>query len=645
MDISKYIQNHRKFLPLIVLLGVLTLFAALFVPSMFTAHENKVAVSITDFDPGTTVSYEIASGETLLERGQETLNEDGRIDLLALQGNREDKLSYKLKVQPPEDLQNQAEILELFLNLNPKTGHIDFLGNGLDSFADITVKDKKNSTSQKLSADWAGAFSTEALNEKIVNSGMYDKQIELAFNRAGISTDALEAGNGKIEVLALFGVGSRPGIAEVRNNYVQALQRMSLELSAVMNMQSAAVGMFFDAKIQLQTQRKFQQLMARAHKDYHPSETMCKFGTFVRSMANTEHKSQVDKLALNKILMHDYLGYGNKAAGYGPQVSGDARLRQYKEYYCDPRDNTGALAGLCPQPASALDAAHQQRLNIDIDYTRALAMPLTLDIDFTDGPALGTAANDLSAAEADIVALAKNLYFPEVFELPDSLTLETQVDPFLALIDGEQNAFGTEIKPHYDSRSFASKMNVAHTSFLNIVGMKARAPVGQPTTATTTSPTVPANVSVIVQPLPPNPPLAFERDTPVVRAEDAGWAYMKALLKEFGIQDENSSGDIDDEINTILGERPSYYAQMEILTKKIYEHPNFYTNLYDKPVNVDRIGASVDAITLMQERDRFESLLRREMLASLLVEEGLATHVKDINSTIFFNIQRPQIND
>lgn len=117
---------------------------------------------------------------------------------------------------------------------------------------------------------------------------------------------------------------------------------------------------------------------------------------------------------------------------------------------------------------------------------------------------------------------------------------------------------------------------------------------------------------------------------------------MKAMLREFGIQDRNASGSTDDEIHAMLGVRPSYYAQMEVLTKKIYQTPDFYTNLYDKPVNVERIGVAMDAISIMNQRDRYESLLRREMLTAMLVEDALAPHVEDVNARIFSAMQEVQ---
>ena len=59
---------------------------------------------------------------------------------------------------------------------------------------------------------------------------------------------------------------------------------------------------------------------------------------------------------------------------------------------------------------------------------------------------------------------------------------------------------------------------------------------------------------------------------------------------------------------------------MEILTQKIYQSPSFYANLYTTPANIDRLGAALQAIGLMQDRDRYESALRRESLVSVILE-------------------------
>lgn len=574
------------------------------------SSQSHSAVVLSDFLAGTRVSYEVFAGGAVVDKGQETLGEDGKLKLPVVQEDT-GLLSYRLHLESEIGLgegQNSAETLDLLLGLNRDTGKISVSGSGVNEFSDIVVKSGKSS--KHLTSDWAGLFASDSINNNQKDesaSPEYSEQIELAFQSSGIDSDFNRLGSGKVEVV--LGDGSGSNRNDVRRRYSWALREMAEELSVVMVMQTEAIGMFFDARAQLKTQRKHQELRARAHKDYHPSEQMCRIGTFMRSVAHTETKAELNKHALNRILMNQYLASTGNSADHGPKESQFAELYSFADYYCDPRDSDGAAAGICPRGTGAKTVAQRSRFNKDVDYARMIGNKLTIDVDFAEGATLGTADHDLVDDEADIVALAKNLYFPNVFEMPEKEILDE------------------DVRAHFNSRSFAAKMNVAHSSFLNIVGMKSSAPVGQPTTATATSPPVPAQII---------------RSTPPILAEDAGWAYMKAMLREFGIVDENGSGNTDDEIENVLGVRPSYYAQMEVLTKKIYQHPNFYTNLYDKPVNVDRIGASIDAITLMHQRDRFESLLRREMLTSLLIEEGLALHVENVSSTMYEGMQKVQ---
>lgn len=104
--------------------------------------------------------------------------------------------------------------------------------------------------------------------------------------------------------------------------------------------------------------------------------------------------------------------------------------------------------------------------------------------------------------------------------------------------------------------------------------------------------------------------------------------YLIALLTEMGIEEPL--------VEEMLGEKPSYYAQMELLTKKLYQTPNFYTELYDKPSNIDRKIVSLQAIGLMQKRDMYRSRIRSEAIASVWLE----TMLKDIED-FYFNEAAP----
>jgi len=59
---------------------------------------------------------------------------------------------------------------------------------------------------------------------------------------------------------------------------------------------------------------------------------------------------------------------------------------------------------------------------------------------------------------------------------------------------------------------------------------------------------------------------------------------------------------------------------MELLTRKIYQSPEFYANLMESPANISRQQTAMEAIALMQDRDIYNSLRRSEMVLSSLLE-------------------------
>lgn len=569
-------------------------------------QQQKIGITLRDLQEGTQISYQIKSNNQVVERSHATVSQSGTVNLAApkelVSSNQHKEIEYKINMQPPQSATDNsaAEALNLLVNLSKETGDIALEAKGIEEFSELNIK--SGNTNKKLSADWTGQFSADSLRDALGQTdGNAEDVIELAFQNAGISSDVDSLQSGKMDII-FFGDGSGASDTTINRSFSASLAQMTTEIATVMSVQTFMIGKFFDARIQLTTQRKLQELQARAHKDYHPSEQMCRIGTFMRSVAATESKSEVDRIALNRMFMNQYLGVENSVAAGMASLKNPAKTDAFSRKYCDPKDAGGALEQVCEDAdiGNEIDIA---RKNKDIDYARTLALPLTLDVNFTDP----TATND----EEDIIALGKNLYFPNSFRFTDG------------------SAINQGMGPHYDSRSFAAKMNVAHSSFVNIVGMKASAPEGQATTATDTTP-------------PPGPlgtgsdredgsglitPLRTTRTAPVILAEDSGWAYMKAMMREFGITN-------DVEIDQLLGVRPSYYAQMEVLTKKIYQHPNFYTNLYDKPANVKRIGASLDAITVMNQRDRYESMIRQEMLSAVLLEEELKRSVEEVNAQI-----------
>lgn len=249
-------------------------------------------------------------------------------------------------------------------------------------------------------------------------------------------------------------------------------------------------------------------------------------------------------------------------SGYNTAVEGeDSDLRSRLTTFLSTYCDQGDNAnGLIKLCTTAVPKT--ERRNIDVDYTRNIESRLTLDVDFL--PAEGsTAPAAVKEDEQDVFALAANLYSHNV--------APKQSPELLGSSDDEVRLKVAE--KYMDLRAVFAKRSVAQNSFAAITAMRAS---GAPESA----------------------------------------PYTKALIKELGVSDQT-------EIEKLIGKNPSYFAQMELLTKKIYQNPTFYTELYDKPANVDRKGAALQAIGLMQDRDLYNSLLRSEAVLSVLLETML----------------------
>ncbi len=356
------------------------------------------------------------------------------------------------------------------------------------------------------------------------------------------------------------------------NHILPALMLFTEQITAMSMHQVAAIGTFLDAKHQLETQRLFQQLTAQAHKDYHPSEGMCTFGTNVRSLAGSDRNMDLTAITIsNRVLQRELLS-GASLAGGGRTSDALSRMAQFRSLYCNQSDNANGLKLLCPSKTT-----NTGRENNDINFTQLLDTPLTLKLDFTAQGNADHASNthnpSVSADEEDVFALAANLYAHDV--------APTIAPAFLVDDNGEILSQG--INHYMNIRAVAAKRSVAKNSFAAIAAMKAQ-------------------------------------------GESEVQPYLYALVKEMGIPDA--------EVATYLGERPSYYAQMEILTKKLYQNPMFYTDLYDKPANVERKNVSMQAIELMQRRDMYRSSLRTEAILSVMLETALIEQQEKLTNEI-----------
>ena len=170
--------------------------------------------------------------------------------------------------------------------------------------------------------------------------------------------------------------------------------------------------------------------------------------------------------------------------------------------------------------------------------------------------------------EQDVMALANNLYAHQVFN-------RISIDK---LADNE----ATDLQSTYlDQRSIVAKRSVAENSFNAIVGDKSAG-------------TVQSRV------------------------------YLLQVLKNLGLNDEDAA--------RYVGDTPSYDAQMEVLTKKLYQDPAFYASLMESPANVSRQYTALQSFGLMQKRDIFETITRSEMLLSMLLEIEVSKYQDDIQN-------------
>lgn len=210
-------------------------------------------------------------------------------------------------------------------------------------------------------------------------------------------------------------------------------------------------------------------------------------------------------------------------------------------------------------------------LNADMDFVRTFESKPTLDIDFTE---VKSAPTD---DEINITALSDNIFANDLFSRPK----EGNVTADGALTDSRLAVM--------DLRSLVAKRSVAEHSFNTLVAMKSRG----------------SGMDSSGGPL-------------------GSTSFIKAVLTELGLESKSAE--------FYLGKAPSYDAQMEVLTKKIFQSPSFYVNLMENPANVERQYAALQSFGLMQQRDIFDSILRSEMLLSLIVELEVAKYQDDAQS-------------
>lgn len=334
-----------------------------------------------------------------------------------------------------------------------------------------------------------------------------------------------------------------------------SLRSMAAQLTTVGMQQVMIFGSFLDAKNQLETQTLFQDLTARAHKDYHSSTGMCQIGTAAISMAAGYRNAEFTAILLSKRSLDRQMGAIDTVAAEGRESDREGRIEKVRTLYCDPSDNNYALRPLCA-------SVQASRVNKDIDFAKTIGEVRTIDVDFSDA--------NITNDEADLIALSNNIFSHDVFERL-----------------GERVISADESEDDYfRSRAVVAKRSVVENSFYSLIGMKA---AGSATSGNTGQ-------------------------------------FARNVFQQLGAS--------PDDAGALLGPRPSYFALLEAVTQRIYQDPEFYTDLYDKPANVERKDVAMQALGLMVDRDKFKSELRTESLLAVLLELEINKYQKEIHNRL-----------
>lgn len=342
-----------------------------------------------------------------------------------------------------------------------------------------------------------------------------------------------------------------------------SMMEMAEQLSAVGMQQMMMVGTLLDAQEQLQAQRLLEQYQAKIHKDYHPSEGICEFGSRVLGIAASERRGELDSLVLSQRSVDRVLGNANTSGSGGIHSDMNSRVMKFREKYCDKKDNNAALSGFC---VTSSTSGARERYNKDVNYTKTVMYPWTIEADFGD--------TALTQAEDEVISLSNNLYSTSTFE---------RVSPTAIGNDAKDNISGLQ-EAYLGMRSVAAKQSVAENSFNALMAMKQE-------------------------------------------GTDGGKLSMQLFLFD-------ALGINPIFVPELLTDNPSYNARMELLTKKIYQNPNFYTNLYDKPANVTRKAAAIEAIGMIQKFDMLKSYLRTEASLSIILEISILELQREVEEVI-----------
>ncbi len=367
----------------------------------------------------------------------------------------------------------------------------------------------------------------------------------------------------------------------IDSTWIKGLRAMTAQLIAARVHVTGMIGGFIDGQSMNDAQLTMKQLEAEALRDYTPGENLCRFGTLSRGLGGSNDRTLTANVALQTIMMNRETHNNHRSRPYG-DLDDLARLHNLSTLYCNPGDNDRTPAACnCDLAAGTCDASGgplAQRSNRDLDFARLFDTRLTLKLNLSD--------DKLTPDEQDVLAFLSNLSAFNTIPAIPAPQMSAAASPVAA-------------KTFMDIRAVVASRSVVRSSLAAQIARRAEG----------TDAAAPFLLNALEE-------LGMTKDE------------AKRYLRSEGFGLARNGSDASEVV------APSYEAQMEVLTKKLYQNPNFYTNLVDKPANVDRTRAAMLATQLMQRRDLKESLDRREMLLSQLLELSIRDEEKRMNKRI-----------
>lgn len=582
---KKRLKPHfKKLLPLAIPLAVLCALAVTY-PQWDSAIPDNVTTIGKGFKPGTIVSYEVVSAEGAAETGREVADKSGKVHLPAinLTAPSLSSTAYNLKIEAPDAPEDAVSVS---LRVNGETGKVSLKGTGWEQFAAVKASNGKKEIEAK--ADWAGIF--DSVDAATVDD-LKKNSFKVAFSNIDLSRDINRPGTSpiiEIQALEPQGQGGGPTSANVNNFTPTGDQDLSTFNIGAMNGAIANIVANFNIAGQMMGSQLSTTVLQQ-------SQMMGGFSD-ARQKLETERKFQEASARA-----HSRYRPGEQMCRFGTFARSVAASEE-KARLNQEAINAALMDRYLNKEGSSSGGGYDADMRARVEKFRTTYCDqkgggLEAMCDKKSGDRVNRDVNFSGVIDAP---LTLDIDFTDSETTPDE-------EDMLALAKGlywpstlgniPESEVEEKGEAYLTNRHLIAVANVAHAPFASMVAAKSKSPAS---------------------------------------GAESGGAFIKAMMRELGSSDE--------EINQLLGDNPSSYAMMEVLTKSTYQNPNFYIHLQDTPANVIRIGTSIDAISLMQGRERFESSLRTEMLASQLLAQALKKPQEAANARIFSGMRnaRPQ---